>query len=253
MTPPCSSNSRPASESAAIGLSAGGRAAAGLAVVLALAACGTRDAEPHALVTPTTSDGTSESTSVSVAPGVDSTAEAPHTSGTGVDSDRGGDGAGRDDTGDAPEYTTDLALSVKEKEAADAAVTALEEYIAVSNEVFSAGGEGAEKFGEVASDTTLLDAQENAKTIKNESWTLDGAIRNSDVSVVEIDLNDADETPVPFVVIHACLENSKYEFVSATGSPVFDHDAVDSTFKYVVANYDGEWLASEQYLVAESC
>lgn len=243
MTPPCSPNSRPASESTAIGLSAGGRAAAGLAVVLALAACGTRDAEPHALVTPTTS----KSTSVSVAPGVDSTAEAPHTSGTGVDSDRGGDGAGRDDTGDAPEYTTDLALSVKEKEAADAAVTALEEYIAVSNEVFSSGGEGAEKFENVASDAVLLGAEETASDLRTNGTSLSGKITHTSRLVTYVDLDIADGTPLEFVVIEGCIPASSYSFMEDSGQ------VDDATFEYVAARYDDGWLVSEQNLVEEGC
>ncbi|GAA2005269.1 hypothetical protein [Brevibacterium samyangense] len=247
MTPPCSPNSRPASESAAIGLSAGGRAAAGLAVVLALAACGTRDAEPHALVTPTTSEGTSESTSVSVAPGVDSPAEAPHTSGTGVDSDRGGDGAGRDDTGDAPEYTTDLALSVKEKEAADAAVTALEEYIAVSNEVFSSGGEGAEKFENVASDAVLLETQQTAADQRDKGTVLEGEIFHVSQAVSYVDLEIADETPLPFVVIEGCVPEAAYTF---SNNPEF---TAASLFEYVAAKYDDQWLISEQALIGDSC
>lgn len=184
---------------------------ASFALLLALSACGSGEAEPHSLVTPTATG-----------------AEAPHTSGTDADRagtdghrDDGADGEANDesaggtsgtsdgpedgdadgdtsDSGDSgsgnsgdsaqqagssgtdtyvPDYTTELALSVKEKEAADAAVTALEEYIAVVNAVHGTAQEDKNRFDSVASDAVLLSQKEEADALRKDGLTLTGRYR----------------------------------------------------------------------------
>ncbi|GAA2011818.1 hypothetical protein [Brevibacterium samyangense] len=142
---------------------------------------------------------------------------------------------------------------MKEKEAADAAVAALEEYIAVSNEVFSAGGEGAEKFKDVASDAVLLQSQADAGQLESEGWRFDGGITNYGYDVTEVDLKEGAESPISYVRLQACYSESAFSLVDTHGDAVGTPAPNDPTFEYVIGNYDEQWLVSEQNLVSNYC
>ncbi|WP_349827967.1 hypothetical protein [Brevibacterium litoralis] len=191
------------------------------------------------------------------------TAEAPSTShttdaGTGAGggedaagtatAEGGGTGEATDADPDAEElgYTTELVLSENQKEATAQAIAVLEEYIAVSNEVFGAGGEGVEKFDDVASDEVLLGSREDAQMLKDDEATMEGAIVQSIPLVRIVDLNRADDTFLPIVVAEACIDSSAWTFTNTESEKT-----EDSVFEYVMAEYDGAWFVSEQSLVDE--
>lgn len=185
------------------------------AAVLLLSAC-TAGPEEHTLATPTTATPTD-------------TAEA------------------------VPEYTTDLQLSEEEKKAVDEAIPVLRRYAEVSNEVFTSGGEGAELFEEVAKDSILLSLKEEAKSLRDDNVRMVGEFGFDQIEVYEVDLDRSDATAIPLVNFHACVPVDNYSYTDQAPLPTASGNPEFSTFELIVADYDGEWFVSEQYLWAEEC
>lgn len=152
-----------------------------------------------------------------------------------------------------PAYTTELQLSEEEKTAVDEALTVLHEFVDLSNDVYSSGGEGADEFEKLASDAVLFKAKQEAEQFSNDGIRMYGNYRLKDIGIHEVDLNRDDETQIPFVTIHSCVPVSEYSFSGSSPSsspaspPEFD------TFGFVIADYDDSWYVSEQYLWTDGC
>lgn len=155
--------------------------------------------------------------------------------------------------GAGPEYTTDLQLSEEEKKAVEHSLAALNRYVDVSNEVFGAGGEGAEKFDEVARDSRLVAAKGEAESLKSDNVQMTGKFRITESDIFEVDLDMSDDTAVPFVKVHSCVPGHEFSYsdIQSTSSAT-PEDKFD-TFEFVIAEYDGDWFVSEQYLWDSGC
>ncbi|MGW9826301.1 hypothetical protein ACUXNS_001295 [Brevibacterium pityocampae] len=187
------------------------------AAVLLLSAC-TAGPEEHTLATPTTGTPTN-------------TAEA------------------------VPEYTTDLQLSEEEKKAVDASLIALNGFVETTNDVYGAGGSGAEKFDKVSKDVVLVKSKNESDELASSNTRMHGEFRISEIGVNEVDLRSDDGTQIPFVSILACVPTNEYYFAAkeARSNQTESADSETKTFQFVVSNYESEWFVSEQYLWSESC
>ncbi|MEV0983278.1 MULTISPECIES: hypothetical protein [unclassified Brevibacterium] len=155
--------------------------------------------------------------------------------------------------GAGPEYTTDLQLSEEEKKAVEEALKVLNRYAEVSTEVFTAGGAGAEKFDEVAKDSILLSLKEEAKGLRDDKVQMVGEFGFDQVQVFEVDLDKSDSTAIPLVNFHACVPVDRYSYTDQSPMSTETGNPELNTFEVIVADYDGEWFVSEQYLWAEEC
>jgi hypothetical protein len=154
---------------------------------------------------------------------------------------------------DEPKYTTDLQLSEEEKKAVDEALAVLDKYIDVTNDVFGNGGEGAEKFEDVAKDAALHIGKSEANSLRAEQRVMSGALELESIAVQEVAATPKDEAPVPYVTLHACVPASTYVFGTEGSDARTGSDTRVDTFEFVVAEYEDNWYVSEQYLWNDKC
>lgn len=154
-----------------------------------------------------------------------------------------------------PAYTTELQLSEEEKTAVDEALTVLQEFVETTNNVYSAGGDGFEKFEKVARDAVLFKSENESKEFASSGSNMTGTFRLDQLEVIEVDLEKDDDTQIPFTSFLACVPTDEYGFDSDSASEISPHgEGTDFvTFQFVVAEYEQKWYVSEQNLWSESC
>lgn len=152
-----------------------------------------------------------------------------------------------------PAYTTELQLSEEEKTAVDEGLKQFDRYIEVSNEVFSSGGEGAEKFDAVAKDGALLSAKEEAQGLETDGVTMTGEFKADQTKVFDVDLDISDATAIPIINLHVCVPRDEYSYSDLQTSDSEASTNEFDTFEFILAEYDEEWFVSEQYLWANEC
>ncbi|WP_101649789.1 hypothetical protein [Brevibacterium ihuae] len=152
-----------------------------------------------------------------------------------------------------PAYTTELQLSEEEKTAVDEALTGLDEYISVLNEVYRAGGEGVEKFDEVARDSVLFAAKDEVDQMQSQGVQMIGEYRLDSKVIETVDLRIDDETQIPFVTVHSCIPRHEFSFSEPAATTQPSREESFGTYRFVIAEYDDAWFVSEQELWVSEC
>lgn len=156
-------------------------------------------------------------------------------------------------TDDSPAYTTELQLSEDEKAAVEEALDVLGRYIDVMNEVYSQSGVGADGFEAVAKDAALEMAQNDSREMVSSGDRMVGKMRTTSNAVTEVNLDESDETPIPFVTVIGCVPADEFNFEDSSGNDLTEAELEVVEFEFVVAEYDDAWFVSEQSAVGESC
>ena len=158
------------------------------------------------------------------------------------------------DTAEAvPEYTTDLQLSEEEKKAVEASLMALNRYVEISNDVFTSGGVGADQFDDVAKDSRLFAAKNEAESLRSDGVRMTGEFRITKSKAFDVDLDMSDDTAIPFVAIHSCVPGHEFSYSDIETDTQEPSGEKFDTFEFVIAKYDEDWFVSEQYLWDSGC
>jgi hypothetical protein len=129
----------------------------------------------------------------------------------------------------SPVVTLPKSLSPREREAAESAIEAYRQFLAVYDQALQAGGVGAEELLSTAAvQTALSDAVYDAGVFHQKRWHLVGDTRMEWARVRSVSMRVNPKTyTVPEVVLDTCLTVTGLDVTDAAGASVRPKDAPD--------------------------
>lgn len=148
-----------------------------------------------------------------------------------------------------PDYETELDLSSEETEAVEGALVALDEFVSFTNSLYKSGGEELEGVNKVAAEDSLVEVNQAAKTMINESKRMVGEVTVERRMVSKIDL----DSQGPTVLVRACSPSQTYHFESPSETARAKEDTSNPEFEFTLLLKEKSWKVAKQTWIREEC